>query len=296
MFHFLDQPMKKQSAMFLVLASSSVYGLLWIPLRIIEEFGLTGIWSGLFFTFVPVPLLCWLFGKNLLADRKHWRVYFFAGTAIGIGWMCYTLGLILGSVTKTTLLFYLTPVWSSLLGLVFLKEKPKLMLWIANFLGLAGCALIFKLSPSSLVIDQIDLLGLASGIFWSIGSVIIKGYPNADYKNTTLVQYFAGTMVGLIAVYSTGLSMPPLSSFANALPLTAFVSIVIILPPLMIIFRLTQYISPTILGILMLSEVFVAVVTASIFLGEYMSPSQWLGAGMIILTALLVTFSERKET
>ena len=250
----------------------------------------------MFFTFVPVPLLCWMFGKNLLADRRHWQVYFFAGTAIGIGWTCYTLGLILGSVTKTTLLFYLTPVWSSLLGLIFLKEKPKLMLWIANFLGLAGCALIFKLSPSSLVIDKIDLLGLASGIFWSIGSVIIKGYPDADYRNTTLVQYMAGTVVGLIAIYSTGLAIPPLSSFAYALPLTAFVSIVIILPPLMIIFRLTQYISPAILGILMLSEVLVAVVTASIYLGEYMSPSQWLGAGMIILTAFLVTFSERSES
>ncbi|MGU9962009.1 MAG: DMT family transporter, partial [Candidatus Puniceispirillales bacterium WSBS_2018_MAG_OTU23] len=289
MLILLDRIMPKRTAMFWVLVSSSIYGLLWLPLRMIEEYGLHGIWAGMFFTFVPIPLMIWFFGRSLMADRKNWHVYFWAGAAIGTGLMLYTLGLILGSVTKTTVLFYLTPVWSSLLGMMFLGEKPRPILLLGNILGLTGCVLIMDINLASFEINHVDLLGLGSGISWSIGSVIINRYPDANYKSITLVQYIAATVVAFVGIYLADLPLPPLSDFAAALPLTAFVSICIILPSLMLIFRITQYISPSIVGILMLSEVFMAVVSASIILNEYMAATQWLGAGMIILTAIIIT-------
>ncbi|MCE2518092.1 MAG: DMT family transporter [Alphaproteobacteria bacterium] len=292
MLSIIDRQMPKRTAMIVVLISSSVWGLLWLPLRFMEHQGLTGRWANGFFVLMPLPLLLWAYARPVLRDRANWGVYFWAGGVIGFGFMFYTLGLIIGSVTKTTLLFYLTPVWSSLLGMIFLGEKPKLALWVGNALGLTGCALILELSPSSLEIEAVDLLGLLSGIFWAIGAVIVRRYPEAHYTGITLVQYISSLMIAAGGVMIMGLEVPPVSAFVDSLPVAAGVSIFIILPALLFIFRTTQYISPAVVGILMLSEVFAAVISASILLDEHILPLQWLGAGLIILTAVIVTLSE----
>ena len=46
----------------------------------------------------------------------------------------------------------------------------------------------------------------------------------------------------------------------------------------------------------MLSEVFFAALTASIFLGETLAALQWFGAALIIMTALIVTTSDDQNT
>lgn len=295
MFHLIDRQLPKRTAMIVVLVSSTFWGLLWLPLRYIESFGLTGIWANGFFVLMPIPLLFWLYGREVYQDRQYWAVYFWAGLTIGLGFMFYTLGLIVGSVTKTTLLFYLTPVWSSLLGVVFLKEKPKAILWLGNLLGLSGCALILNLSFDAFTIEKIDLLGLLSGLFWAFGAVIIRRYPDAKHTGITLVQYLASLGIAFIGIAVMKLPIPPLDAFLYSLPITAFVSILIILPALLLIFRTTQYISPAVVGILMLSEVFAAVISASILLDEHISTWQWIGAGLIILTAVIVTLSESND-
>ena len=52
--------------------------------------------------------------RAYIADRPHRLVSFIAGGLIGIGFVLFGLGLLVASVTKTTVLFYLTPVWATL--------------------------------------------------------------------------------------------------------------------------------------------------------------------------------------
>ena len=93
-----------------------------------------------------------------------------------------------------------------------------------------------------------------------------------------------------------GLPAPDLSAMAKALPVGFIASCLIFLPAMLLIFRVTQYISPAVVGILMLSEVFCAVISAAIFLGESMVWFQWIGAGFIIITAVIVTMTEGEKT
>jgi drug/metabolite transporter (DMT)-like permease len=292
MLNLFEQQLPKRTAMIVILASSSLWGLLWLPLRYIDNLGLSGIWTNAYIALLPIPLLLWLHARQVWNDRINHKIYFWAGLAIGLGFMLYTFGLIVGSVTKTTLLFYLTPVWSSLLGMIFLQEKPRPILWLGNAIGLIGCALVLNLSLSSTEIEAVDLLGFMSGVFWAIGSVIIRRYPKVKYTGITLVQYLASLIIAAAIIIITDLPIPPASAFVSSLPMTAFVSLGIILPTLVLIFRITQYISPAVVGILMLSEVFAAIISASIFLDEHISALQWLGAGLIVVTAIMITLSE----
>ena len=59
-------------------------------------------------------------------------------------------------------------------------------------------------------------------------------------------------------------------------------SIVILLPSLIVIFKLGGTLPPARVGILMMSEVVVAVITASLFTDEYMGVIEWLGAALIM--------------
>ena len=287
----LNKTYKPRVAMAIVMVSSSVWGLLWIPLRHVEEQGLSGIWSITYFALVSIPLLFALSRQHLL-KRQFWPAYLSAGIFIGLGFMCYTLGLVVGSVTKTTLLFYLLPVWASILGIFFLGEKAKPILWFSNAIGLAGCGLILGLTGSEISFERTDILGFLSGIFWAIGSVLISRNPDADYTAVNFVVYVTAVLIGILGALFIGNPLPDAQAFLAASPVAIVVSMGIFVPAMLFIVRVQQYISPSIVGILMLSEVLFAVLSADILLGESLDVIQWIGAGMIVLAAVIVTRSQ----
>ena len=70
----------------------------------------------------------------------------------------------------------------------------------------------------------------------------------------------------------------------------------IFLPTVLLLFRIMQYISPGLVGILMLSEALVAALSAAYFLGERLDPAQWLGAGLILATGVFVGIIEGRRS
>ena len=66
---------------------------------------------------------------------------------VGTAFTLYSLGLLLASVSKTTTLFYLTPIWSTLMGSVFLGERAGLRRWGAIGLALVGCCFVMQVNP-----------------------------------------------------------------------------------------------------------------------------------------------------
>ena len=106
MLSFLTQTYSKRSSMLMIFVSASVWGVLWIPLRIIEGLGLNGLWSNFFFLALPILPLAYLFLRAIWKDKSNWLGYFIIGSFIGMGLACYLSGLNLGSVTKKTVLYY----------------------------------------------------------------------------------------------------------------------------------------------------------------------------------------------
>jgi len=81
----------------------------------------------------------------------------------------------------------------------------------------------------------------------------------------------------------------------QATPPAFIASAVVFLPSALLIFRIMQYVSPGLVGILMLSEALVAAVSAAFWLGETLSLTQWLGVGVILATGVLVGLFEGKS-
>ena len=104
---------------------------------------------------------------------------------------------------------------------------------------------------------------------------------------------FAVTALGAMALgFLTGnLELPNKAIIIEVLPIASLISIAVILPAVLILFWAQKFLFPGRVGLLMMSEVLTAVITASIFLPEErMSAIEWVGAVLIVGACLMEVF------
>ena len=276
---------------FLLVVSASAWGLYWLPLRTIEEAGMPGSWSVVFMNAFPliilVPLIT-LMRRNLFL---HLFPMFWAGLMIGAAFTLYATSLVETSVVRATLLFYLSPIWGTIIGVIWLSERLTLVRIISIILAMLGLILLLSFSGNStfLALNLGDLFGLLSGFFWAMGASFIKKWPSAPTLPLTGIVYIFSTVFSVFfALWIYEDSFPDGLTILRTSFTAASWSIIILLPSFWIIFKISKVLFPGRVGILMMSEVVVAIVSAKFLIPEEsMSFYQWLGALAIICAGLL---------
>src|ERR687898_2288809 len=181
-----------------VALSASLWGLWWLPLRALADAGLTGpALNAALYGIASVVLLPWYWRRR---DRlaAGGLLLLGAGGLFGAALVSWNLALILGEVVRVTLLFYLAPVWATLLALAVLREPVGGLRVISIVLGLAGAAVLLGFAqglplPRSLG----DWLGLAAGVLFAL-SVTLGGKGAAiSGLEQTLVSFAAAALLSL---------------------------------------------------------------------------------------------------
>ena len=216
MIQFFATQHSQRTASLMVFVASSLWGLLWVPMRLTESMGVAPLWVQFWFTTMPALFLACLCLRSTLRERENWTIYLMSGICIGMGYTLYAVGLLVGSVSKTTVLFYLTPIWSTLLGMFFLAERPSLRRWGAIAMATLGCCLVMQINPVEMRLAPVDMLGLLSGVFWGMGTVVLRRYPDIDYRNATFAQYLSGTLITAVAILFLAEEAPELSATGKA--------------------------------------------------------------------------------
>jgi len=280
--------MKSPSAILFLAAS--LWGLYWVPLREIESLGLTTTWSVAFFNAGPLAVLIPYVLWRRATQFKHLRAVAIIGLFTGLGLSFYASGLVFSSVIRVTLLFYLTPIWSTIIGVVWLSEKLRPGRIVAIVLGLGGLWLLLAANDDAVQpLNVGDLMALLSGVFWGFGAAGMKKWPEAPTAMTAIGQFVTTTVFcSFLALAVFGDTLPEGSVFLAALPVAFIASVFVLLPSLFAIFWASRLVFPGRVGILMMSEAIVAIISASLLLPEEsMTLWQWVG-GAVILTACLV--------
>ncbi|WP_443644978.1 DMT family transporter [Candidatus Ponderosibacter sp. Uisw_141_02] len=285
---------EQRHALLIIFLASSFWGVLWVPMRHIEAMGLSGLWVVVLFHFLPALAMLPLIVRTAPSSGRDWGRAAVAGALMGAGFALYALGLVVASVTKTVILFYMTPIWSTVIAYFVLRERAGWGRWLAIAAALVGCALVTGVNRDELRFDPTDLLGLLSGLFWALGSVMIRRYDGLNFVTVSFLQYLSGGIMALLAALYLGDPIPQLNAFLQAIPPAFLASVVVFLPSVLLIFRIMQYVSPGLVGILMLSEALVAAVSAAFWLGETLSSTQWIGVGAILTTGVFIGFYEGK--
>lgn len=272
----------------IIFLCASAWGIYWIPLRMIDETGVTGGWSVVALNAPAALVLGALALWGWRQHRGHIGASVLIGLASGLALSFYALGLVHSSVVRVTLLFYLTPVWATLIGIVWLGERATWRRWAAIAAGLMGLVLLLS-GGGSTPLNIADALALLSGMLWAVAASLIMSHPKTPIPGMTAFQ-FAVTAIAALAIDAAiwGAPTPSVAAFVEAAPVAVTLSVLAFVPAVALIFWAQKFLFPGRAGLLMMSEVLVAVLTASLLIPEEtMSPPQWIGAALVIGACLL---------
>jgi drug/metabolite transporter (DMT)-like permease len=196
----------------------------------------------------------------------------------------YQHGLIAGDVVRVTLLFYLAPVWGTILGIVFLGHRFAWKRVFVIVLGLAGAAIILDFksgipSPRGLG----EWMGLASGIVFSIGATFAhRVVGNYELEKVWLSLAFGALLSAVFAVSSPNFPMPSPNEVFAAAPFTFGMVVVVLIPITWTMVWGAQRLDPGRISLLLMLEVVAASITSALLAGEPYGLEKLVGTAMIL--------------
>ena len=284
----LISPPSPGFASALVFFSASLWGLYWIPLRYLGEQGVGGGWAVALLNMPAAIVLVLIVLRRWASHRGQLRRAIAIGVFTGFGLALYASGLIYSSVIRATLLFYLTPVWATLIGIVWLGERACWQRWAAISVGFGGLTLLVS-GGGPVPLNIGDLFAFFSGVFWAFGAAMIMRFGAVPVPGMTMFQFAFTTLGAILLGYLAGIvELPSGDAVTRVMPMATLISIVVFLPAVWVLFWAQKFLFPGRVGLLMMSEVLTAVITASLLLPEErMSMIEWIGAALIVGACLI---------
>jgi len=273
---------------FCCLFAAALWGLLWYPLRMLEQLGLPGLWATLIiYISALIPLLPWIW-KERSGLAQYAGPVFMIGIFAGWTNLAFILAVLDGTVVRVLLLFYLSPIWAVLLGWLVLKERLSRRAWCSVMLALAG-AVIMLWSPDigvPLPWNKADLLAISSGIAFAAANMFVRltrGIPMILKMAPAWCGVVLISLGGILFVHSP---MPELSWTALMLAVAVgCVGIIIMTYCAQYgVTHLPLYRS----AVIFMFEVFVGAVSAALLTDEIITPVEW-GGGLMIMLAAWIT-------
>ena len=286
-----------RTASAVLFVAAAFWGLYWWPLRYLEGLGFGATWSVAFFNALPVLVTAPYVALRWREQGRALRATALIGLFMGVGLGCYASGLVMSSVIRATMLFYLTPIWSTLIGVLWLGERLTAGRIIAIAAGLGGLWLLLSgAEGSSVPLNIGDAFSLIAGVLWGVGAALIKKHPDAPTTLASVWQFLFACLFCVGASMVLFAEAPPaLGALIAGLPVALAGSILVLLPSLYAIFWASKRLFPGRVGILMMSEAIVAILSASLLLpDEMLSLRQWFGSA-VILAACLVEVLTKDE-
>ncbi len=252
--------------------AAGLFGLYWVPLRALDAAGITGAWAaslcyGLC-ALLAAPLALARWRRLLAGDRDLW----ITALIIALSLVGYSTAFLLTEVVKVILLYYLTPIWSTLLSRAVLKQPITAIRWLAILLGFAGVAVIFRADLGVPLPDNLgDWLAFAAGILWAIGMVRLQLDRRHETEEITFALFIAAALVALLFALLPGAQAgpaPPLSALLQVLPwLLPVVAAVIVTSSFLVVWG-CRIVDPGLAGLLFLTEISVSVAIAALITDE----------------------------
>lgn len=276
---------------------AALWGLYWIPIRGIEQAGAHAFWTGpvIFgsasLLFLPLMLIRF---RNYIS---HWRHILLPGLLAGFAFALYIASLNLTDVVRAILLFYMSPLWSTILGIVVLKERLSGNRVVALLFAFSGLYIVLVVE-SGLPIPRNngDWFALLSGLCWSIATVkLFQDGAQMIFEKVTMFVFFALLMSLMLIVWQQGTlaGMPDLPTLQKGWYWIAIVALGMLPITYLTIWPATV-LSPGRVGMLLLVEVLVGVGSAAILTDEPFGTREIVGATMIIAAGVVEVLRQQK--
>jgi chloramphenicol-sensitive protein RarD len=244
--------------------------IVWSFILLAAFLSITGKWSEL---------------RALASARKVLGIYLVAAMLVGVNWFIYVWAVNAGHIVEASLGYFINPLLSVLLGVIFLRERLRAFQWISVALAAAGVIYL------ALAYDRPPWISLGVAFTFGFYGLVKKKAPLSSIYGLTLesgILFIPGMLflayqdwIGRGAFLHTGFASDLLMAGAGlvtTIPLLMFTTAAQNIPLTTI--GIMHYITPTcqfLLGVLVYGEAF--------------HSTQAIGFG-IVWTALLIFCAE----
>ena len=281
----------------IVAAAGLLWGLYWLPVRALDGLGLPGAWGTVAITLAATLLLAPLAvarRRDLAATPLPALLAIATG---GAAFALYSMSLVYGRVAIVILLYFLTPVWSTLIGRYVMGWPATPLRVAAILLGLAGLGIMLGADGTVPRPQGIgEWMALVAGLLWSIGTTGMRTTSTLAPGPSAFV-FAAGAAVTalvlapLLAPLPGGAEGSILRAGAVALGTGALwwgLSIAALM-------WATLRLEPARVGILLMTEVLVGALSAALLAGEHLSGLEIAGGALVLAAGILEVWPTRKR-
>ena len=221
------------------------------------------VWSFVFLAGILLARREWPALRVELRSRRTLALYTLAGVLLATNWLVYIYGVNTGRVVETSLGYFINPLVSVALGVIFLRERLRPLQWVPIGLAAVGVAYL------TLQVGTVPWIALALAFSFGFYGLLKKISPLGSLHGLsaeTLAIFFPAAfylmVVGFQGTGSLG-STPQttfllvLSGVVTVIPLLLFAQAALSVPLWAI--GLLQYIAPTcqfLLGVFLYGESF----------------------------------------
>tara|TARA_B100001769_G_scaffold194908_1_gene155324 strand:- start:53 stop:943 length:891 start_codon:yes stop_codon:yes gene_type:complete len=281
--------------------SAGAWGIYWLPQRILEEGGLTGGWGTIAQMIIGVILLLPIAIWRKVKGKTTGLEIPLTGFLIGGGFICYALSFLLTDVVRALILFYMTPIWTTIFEILFLKKRPGLERVLTLSLALGGLWIVFsKQTIIPLPENSGDWLALAGGALFSAGLVRLELIKTDGVFPIIFSFFFFGSIFNIVAGFLLKEYLgpvPPIEAFVSMALFLIIISVFYFIPTGIVIFWSPSKLGAGLCSILFLSEIVVGVITSSILTNEPFGWREITGSSLIVIGGVLaVVLAPNKKT
>ncbi len=285
---------------FALLIAAGMWGLFWIPQRALEAGGLTGGWATISQMVIPFAMLLPISLWRLYKGQSFGLEYPLIGLLFGGGIACYANSFLLTDVVRALILFYITPVWTTIFEIVFLRQIPRFYRYITLVLALSGVWIVFgQEGVIPLPQNSGDWIALLGGILIAASAVRMEIKKPEGIYPILFSFFFYGGLFTLIQSYFLSDYLgdaPSIESWVAMMPWLILIAILFHIPTNIVILGAPSRIGAGIFSIIILFEIVVGTFSAAVLTDELIGWREILGSSFIIFAGLTeIIFASKTE-
>ena len=269
-----------------------MWGTWWIPLHELDQLGAGTGW--LLIAGVALPALLFLprFRHSARAiAHGGWPVVLCA-LFVGVAASLYAEGAIRGNVARVILLFYLTPIWSTLLARFMLGEPITRARLLSIMIGLLGMWIILGGDTSTLIPrprDFAEWMGLMAGVSWAFAMVYIQRTRDTQMLDLALPVFTSFAIIFLLVTLIPGgrsWAIPTIKSWPVALLWVVLIALFWHIPAMLLTLFGATEVEPGRVAILLMMEVVIGVGSAALLSGQPFGTREIIGTVCVMCASV----------
>ena len=138
------------------------------------------VWSFVLLAVILLVMRKWPELRRAVSNGKVILIYFAAAVLCGFNWFIYVWAVTAGYIVECSLGYFINPLLSVLLGVVFLRERLRLFQWIA--IGLAAAGVIYL----TVIYGRLPWIALSLAFTFGFYGLVKKTAPLNSLNGLTL--------------------------------------------------------------------------------------------------------------